>query len=214
MKLVNPDDIVAFIGLNKDADNYPALEVIQQNAEASIAAFLGFDLERVERTVSIPLSGKMIPLQSLPVLSVVSVTMRLFGSNRRTLKNQDFDAVSAGNLVMDIPLVPTDYIITKYGIRTLFDYGTGTAEIVFTGGLAVSAGVMSIPAPADPSYRIATAIRKAATMQIAYEFQRKENLAATQVHGEGGSTSFPEFGLLKAVKEILVEFKHPLTGMI
>jgi hypothetical protein len=53
------------------------------------------------------------------------------------------------------------------------------------------------------------AIKRAALLQIAHEYQRKEQVGATNVTGDGGSTFWPELTLLKEVKRLLDEFVHP-----
>jgi hypothetical protein len=52
-------------------------------------------------------------------------------------------------------------------------------------------------------------MRRAAILQIQHEYQRKDHVGATNVSNEGGSTFWPELGLLKEVKRMLDPFVHP-----
>lgn len=70
---------------------------------------------------------------------------------------------------------------------------SGKAVVTYEGGLE--------DVPAD--------LARAALLQTVHEFQRKDTMGATNVSTEGGSTSWPELGLLKEVKRILDRYTHP-----
>lgn len=86
----------------------------------------------------------------------------------------------------------------EYGILLSFFPLPGDGiSITYTGGLS------SVPGD----------IARAALLQTAFEFQNKEHLGAKSVSTEGGSVSVPGFGLLNAVKSLLIPHIHPLkTG--
>jgi len=214
VKLASPDDLTAFLGLTRDSSNYPALVLLEDSIEVSLAAYVGLDLENVTRTVDVQLTGKMIPLSALPVSSVSSITLSLFSEKGGSLSGRDFSASNYGTGAMTLTLQPSDYLVTNYGIRTFLNYGSGIATITYNGGLTATNGIMDMPAPSAKEYRLASALKKAALLQIAYEYTRKDNIGATSVSSEGGRTAYPEDALLKSVTDLLNEFKHPLTGLI
>lgn len=73
--------------------------------------------------------------------------------------------------------------------------GTRTVKIVYRGGYTASSGVLQ---------GIPDEWAMAAKMQIAHVWQRREQIGATTIaFGGGASTTLPETGLLKGVKEIL-----------
>ena len=52
-------------------------------------------------------------------------------------------------------------------------------------------------------------LRRAALLQISHEWQRKEQVGATSVTTEGGSTYWPQLGLLKEVERLCDSLRHP-----
>jgi len=87
-----------------------------------------------------------------------------------------------------------EFEITEYGIRLLVALSNAKVVIVYTGGISVVPGV----------------IERAALLQTAYEFQSKDQIGAESVTTSGGSVSRPALGLLKEVKRMLNNEKHPL----
>lgn len=69
----------------------------------------------------------------------------------------------------------------------------GEVEVVYVGGLEET------PPP----------LKRAAQLQIQHEWQRKAHVGATSVSNEGGSTFWPELGLLKEVQRMLDPLVHP-----
>lgn len=88
-------------------------------------------------------------------------------------------------------LTTLDYSIRADGLRLAGAYDARVV-VVYTGGYE--------EAPND--------IRRAALLQIAHEWQRKETIGATNVSTEGGNTSWPELGLLKEVRRLLDAHTH------
>jgi len=88
----------------------------------------------------------------------------------------------------------SDFEITGYGLRLFSGIQNGKIVITYTGGLTT--------VPAD--------LNRAALLQIAYEFQSKDQIGAESVSTVGGSVSRPALGLLSEVKRILDNYKHPL----
>lgn len=69
----------------------------------------------------------------------------------------------------------------------------GNVIVTYVGGMA--------DAPAD--------LRRAALLQVAHEWQRKDTVGATFVSTDGGSTTWPQLGLLDEVKRLLSPYVHP-----
>ena len=88
----------------------------------------------------------------------------------------------------------SDYVIDSFGIRLLHKIQITKLTIVYTGGLTETNGNL----------------KRAALMQIAYEYQGKEQIGASYTSNEGGSVTRPELSLLKEVRRILDGEKHPL----
>jgi len=87
-----------------------------------------------------------------------------------------------------------EYEITEYGIQLAVSLSKAKIVIVYTGGISV----------------VPDAMARAALMQTAYEFQAKDQIGASSVSTAGGSVQRPELGLLKEVKRMLNQYKHPL----
>jgi len=90
-----------------------------------------------------------------------------------------------------------DYEVTDYGLRLFNPLSRAKIVVVYTGGLT----------------EVPDAIARAALLQTAYEFQSKDQVGATSMSTDGGSVSRPELGLLKEVKRLLKNYKHPLLGV-
>lgn len=87
----------------------------------------------------------------------------------------------------------TDYQITDYGIRMDQSLCRNKIVVVYTGGLAA--------VPDD--------LLRAGLIQVAYEYQAKQNIGAETISNEGGSISRPALQLLPEVKRTLSKLKHP-----
>jgi hypothetical protein len=55
------------------------------------------------------------------------------------------------------------------------------------------------------------AIKRAALLQTAHEWQRKDHIGAELVSNEGGNINWPELGMLKEVKRLLSTYVHPAS---
>jgi len=88
-------------------------------------------------------------------------------------------------------LTSADYIINNYGI-------TLTAKNLGSWSITSKGGFKSIP---EEIYR-------AELSQIVYEYQNKNNLAATNFTNDGGSTQLPGFVILRHVKDMLAKYIH------
>jgi hypothetical protein len=91
-----------------------------------------------------------------------------------------------------------DYTITNWGIRLGSPINEATVEAVYTGGLI----------DASPADNTEIALKRAALLQIAYEFNKSPNFAAEVVTTDGGNVTTPEIGLLKEVKRLLKGYVH------
>lgn len=87
-----------------------------------------------------------------------------------------------------------DYEIAAYGIKLLSSVKDCTIAITYTGGIST--------VPDD--------LARAALLQVAYEFQAKDQIGAESVSTEGGTISRPALGLLKEVRKLLNQNMHPL----
>lgn len=96
----------------------------------------------------------------------------------------------------DTVLTSADYDVTDYGIRLYAKIKNCKIAVVYTGGWLTA----DVPG----------AVTRAALLQVAYEFQSKEQIGAESVSTEGGSVSRPALGLLKEVKRLLDRYKHPM----
>jgi hypothetical protein len=90
----------------------------------------------------------------------------------------------------------TNYDITPYGIELSTPQTGGYVDVTYTGGYDED------DVPED--------IARAALLQIAYEYQNHDHIGAESVTNEGGFVQRPALGLLKEVKRLLANHKHPL----
>ncbi len=91
----------------------------------------------------------------------------------------------------------TGYTIVEFGLRLGAEISNGLLECTYTGGLQEV-----------PSW-----LRRAATLQVAYEYQTKEHIGSDYVTTEGGSVGRPALKMLNDVKRILDPHRHPLTRL-
>lgn len=84
------------------------------------------------------------------------------------------------------------YTVQSDGLR-LGARASGEVAVIYTGGYA--------EAPED--------LRRAATLQVLHEYQRKDHIGAESVSNEGGFTRWPQLGLLDEVKRLLAPYVHP-----
>lgn len=60
---------------------------------------------------------------------------------------------------------------------------------------------------------IPDAISYAAALQSVHEYQRSTHIGASRVTNDGGSVNYPELGLLKEVKNMINNYKHPIKKL-
>lgn len=181
-ELTSFDSLKKALKLDKNTlQEYPDLSVLKSSVEAAIENFLGRSLESAARTQSVFASKFGTRMIALDGLPVSSVaTITLTDSYGNT---QDLTEQQ-------------DFRITPYGIKLFSLVKEIDVSVTYTGGYAEGA------VPAD--------ISRAALLQTIYEYQKSPNLGAETVQTEGGTTTYPELGLLKHVKEILRPHIHPL----
>ena len=68
-------------------------------------------------------------------------------------------------------------------------------SVVYTGGYA--------------NDEVPEGLNRASLLQTVYEFQGRDHLGAESVSSDGGVVQRPELGLLKIVKGLLDNYKHP-----
>jgi hypothetical protein len=90
--------------------------------------------------------------------------------------------------------VNNDFEITGYGLKFYASVSNVSIAITYVGGMST----------------VPDAVKRAALLQTAYEFQSKDQIGAESVSTDGGYVSRPPLGLLPEVKRILNRFKHPL----
>ena len=187
-ELVTFDDLKKALELEKKTiQEYPVLEILKPSIEAAVENFLGRELEYKERTEPVQMGmahSKMVPLKALPVASVSAVTATDGYGNQESLTHLE------------------DFRITNWGIRLFSAYRDKDLAVTYLGGFATPATGSTPAIPAD--------ITRAALLQTVYEYEKSPNLGASTVSTEGGSTRYPELGLLKHVKELLQKHIHPL----
>ena len=89
----------------------------------------------------------------------------------------------------------TGYTITAWGLHLAAKVGNGVLEITYSGGIP----------------EVHEWLRRAATLQVAYEYQTKEHIGSDYVATEGGTVGRPALQLLNDVKRILDPHRHPMT---
>jgi len=207
MRFCVPEKLTAIIGLNKDADNYAALDVLQDGMQATIEAYLRRELDLQERVVDVFFHGTMIPLAGLPVRSIASVTLTAHAG-----------VIQGLGFVQNLVLNPNDYMITPYGIKlvTYKANGNAYATVTYTGGIdSVGNAPLNIAKATDAmDAGFVRSLEQAALQQIAYEWGRKDSMGAMNISTDGGVTRYPELDLLKTVKRLLEPYKHPMGGFI
>lgn len=201
MRFCTQADLSAIIGLDKVADTYPPLVVLQDGIQASFESYMNCDLELKTRIVKVFFKGTMIPLKALPIRNITSVNLTAHAG-----------VIQGLGYVQNLILNPNDYMVTPYGLKLVTYKSNGNAFVTVTydGGLSVVGGIAAITDAMDEG--IVKALEQAALQQIKYEWVRKENQGATTVSTDGGTTRFPELDLLKTVKRLLDPHKHPMGG--
>jgi len=138
-------------------------------------------------------------------------TGRLFESKERTdtlyidtatqmIKLDAIPISSVGSLTVTISETTEtytehdDYEITGYGLRLLSSVENCSIAITYTGGIST----------------VPDTLARAALLQVAYEFQSKDQIGSESVSTEGGTITRPPLGLLKEVKRLLDQNMHPL----
>lgn len=92
-------------------------------------------------------------------------------------------------------VVSEEYEITAYGLILTGTFDSNDIfSVVYTGGITT----------------VPDALKRAALLQIAYEFQNKDHIGAESVTTDGGTVNRPALGLLKEVRRLLDSYKHPL----
>jgi len=203
MRFSTPEKLTAMIGLAKDADNYAALDVLQDGFQATIESYLKRELDLQSRVVEVFFRGTMIPLAGLPIRSVASVTLTAHAG-----------VIQGLGFVQNLVLNPMDYMVTPYGIKLVTYKANGNAyvTVTYTGGIdSVGTAPVNIAKSTDAmDAGFVRSLEQAALQQIPYEWSRKDSVGATNVSTDGGVTRFPEMDLLKTVKRLLDNHKHPL----
>jgi len=121
--------------------------------------------------------------------------IRIKKSKLIPLKGLPVTAISS--ITSDGDAVDSDYYdIDSFGLRLKYTATNELFSITYTGGYATADDVPDL-------------IKRAASIQTIFEWQSKENIAATSVISEGGTTIRPEFGILEAVKQLLNPYMHP-----
>jgi len=199
MRFCSPTKLTAIIGLDNAASTYPALEVLQDSMQATFEAYLHRELDLLDRTTVVHFRGSMIPLAGLPVRSVASVTLTAHAG-----------VIQGLGYVLDMQLNPNDYMITPYGIKLVTYKANGNAYVTVTynGGINSVGNIATALTSDDASF--IRLMEQAALQQIPYEWSRKDNMGAMNISTDGGVTRYPELDLLKTVKRLLNNHKHPL----
>lgn len=106
--------------------------------------------------------------------------------------------VSVSAVVVDnVTIDPSWVTITPYGL--LFGYAVaGFVTVEYTGGIDEIPG----------------GLKRAASLQAAYEYQNIDHVGAETVSNEGGSIQRPALGLLREVKRMLNEHVHPMGAFL
>lgn len=129
-------------------------------------------------------------------------TVKIYVGNcpRRMLRLDALPVASVEQVQVDdsdtglIDLGSANWRVTDYGVNLYTHISNAVVEITYTGGL-----VDTVPV-----------LEAAALYQMAYEFQSKDQIGASNVSNEGGTVTRPEIGLLKETRRILAGEWHPL----
>ena len=104
--------------------------------------------------------------------------------------------VSIAEVTVDGEVLSSDaYAATPAGIRLATAVKEVDVVVTYTGGILTSA--------------IPPALQRAAMLQVAYEYQNKENIGASSISTEGGSVQIPALQLLPIVVKLISGYKHP-----
>lgn len=106
---------------------------------------------------------------------------------------------SVESVTLDGADVTSAATIRRDGLALSGGYA-GDVVVTYTGGLSAS----------NPRHRRdIAALRRAATLQVLHEWQRKDHIGAESVSNEGGFTRWPQLGLLDEVKRTLNPLRNP-----
>lgn len=123
-----------------------------------------------------------------------SVELYTIHTNLIALRKLPIDVINS--VTIDGELITSDYYqkLSKGILLTTgaFKKAESLIEIDYSGGY-------------DP---IPVVIDHAATLQLAYEYQRHGHIGATSVSNDGGSTQYPELKLLRGTKSLLNRFRN------
>jgi hypothetical protein len=123
---------------------------------------------------------------------------RFLNGVSRMLPLSGLPVVSVESVVIDDEVVdPSRYKKAVYGLE--FNYmPDGLTVVTYKGGV-------------DEIHRD---IKRAAELQVAYEYQNIDHVGAETVSNEGGSVSRPALGLLKEVIRMLNPHVHPMGAFL
>lgn len=178
--IVDFDDLKVILDLEKTSfADYPDLELIADSVHAALENF-------TQRSLSD---------------TVVKVTETGFNPQRQkeiNLKNLPIVSIESVTLndyndgiALDLTL--TEVKVNPYGVTLPFKY-EGAWTVTTKGGFK------GIPSDSD--------IYRAELFQITYEYQNKNNMAATGFTNDGGGVTLPGFVLLPQVKQLLAPYIH------
>ena len=91
----------------------------------------------------------------------------------------------------------TGYKIRGYGIELTYAVDNVEVTVAYEGGLNT----------------VHPDLKRAALLQTVYEYQNKDSIGIQSTSTEGGTTTKPELGLLKEVKQLLHRHRHPFISL-
>lgn len=126
-------------------------------------------------------------------------TYNVGSSPRKLIPLSRLPVSSVASVTVDGDVV-TDYYSMPGGIRLYDAVADVVVVVTYTGGYADASTVPG-------------GILRAALLQTVHEYQRRTNIGATSTTTQGGTVINPELALLKAVREELNPYRHPLKLM-
>ncbi len=115
---------------------YPALALLQSSVLSAIESYIGRLLTSEERTEIIYVGNNpsdMISLPGIPITTVSSVTVSIYGDDETLSENSDF-------------------VIDEFGIRMLYKFRLAKITIIYTGGLSETNGILKRAALMQTAY--------------------------------------------------------------
>jgi len=180
LELVTFNKVKDFLQLEREESSYPELAIIAPSVVSAIENFIGRFLEQKERTEEFLIGSIATRFIDLKGIPIVSV------SSASVTELGDSDTLTENE----------DFIISNGGIELLYtSFKRCKVSVTYTGGYAAD------NVPED--------IQRAALLQTVYEYQSKDYVGASSVTTEGGSIQRPPIGLLKEVRRLLDNYKHP-----